>query len=561
MSQQARILLVEDEIDFLEFYVEELEEEQTYTYEIDTARNLDKAKVHIQQHKYSVIVTDVRLQTNDDGGMTILKLAKSIDPDTQVVLFTGFAGQDARQLAIELGATDYLTKPIDFELMREKVRRCADIYQKRKDMRGPRNLPTPETLVYASQVMKDVDKLALKLAKEDHDVFITGERGTGKGIIAEGIHFASGRKDAGFEILNCGSMSERTLEQILFGKYDESTDERAIGVLERLTGGTLVLDRISSLSLQLQEQLYDTISTGNLSPAGLNTDISLVLRLILIDESDLESQLRQGLFSQQLKHYIDKHADMLVVPPLRERVDETYQDVLTLSTHFITSYGSTKFANQEMPRLSPQVEMLFKLYPFPGNVRELQQIIISALRQVEGDKIEESHLPEHIRSYGIRPGLGVNEADDVAILCPHGDFYCQQIKTIANAHADLKGVWFDMEHDELHTDLRDKLKRFGLSILPREHADSLQTIMCSTCIPIQSCHFAVVDVTHATHRTFHDLGLLGALGVPTLKLLHDGASASSDIDTQTYVTYKSETEIVSIVDDWLKLHVLHGTDY
>lgn len=544
----APVLIIEDEEPLLKLYLLKLTDD---AYQLEPAYSLKEARRKLAETEYHVVLTDIKLRTADRGGITLLEEVKKQYPASQVILFSGIAGTDEARQARRLSADGFLTKPLDFDNVRQVIRNSIALRNQLIEIYPPANdFITPDPLIYYSQPMKKLIQKATKLANRDDNVLIIGEIGTGKGLIAEGIHFGSER--AVFELINCGSLSERSLGRILFGHYDEKTDIYHSGVLERLRGGTLVLDRMSGLSLPLQNLLLQALKNKRFQPShDKSSEFSVDLRIIAIDETDLQSEVNQGLFLQELYDLVAQIR--LNVPSLRNRFDSNYKDVLILAEHFIDKYSQAQSgakAETSPPQLSPESAYILETYPFPHNVSELQKVIRLALGNAQGQShIMTEHLPLRLQRYGIRLGLDTADKEN-PILCPHGSFYCDKADKIAKAHQVSKGVYLHIQ-DTAFELISNTIRKLGLESFPPEEIPNALTAMCHNCFPIQSSRFAIVDISKSDAQTLYAVGLLHALGVPTLLLKQTSVEVLTSFSKSEIRDYNTEGELLLIIETWL----------
>lgn len=559
MSQKLlpSILVIEDDSILLDTYVSELEE--TSEFIIDAAQDIIEAQEKLACNVYDVILTDLKLQAAYEGGLTILHNVKSTQPDTQVIIFTGIGGTDDARQAHRLKADGYMSKPLDFDNVRQVIRNAVIIRQQRVEMRaklsGKRPIknkelafPTPDKFIYACQPMSNLVNHAMRLAATNENLFIIGEVGTGKGLIAEGIHFASGRSN--FELVNCGSLSERSLERIIFGWFDEVTEAYNQGILERLSGGTLVLDRISGLGVRLQKKLLNTLKSGKYQVHPSVPEFPINLRIISLEETDLTIEVKQGLFIGELRQLLAQSE--LRVPPVRERKDTKYKDVMLLADHYISKYFLSSETNAINPTLAPETEYILGVYPFPGNVSELERAIKLALDRASDKVIHPQHLPIRMQRYGVKPGL--RQLDhDLKVLCPHGSFYCNQTHVIVNAHQAMQGVYAHLPKvDGLYEMVEGLIKRHGMGFFLPEKVNNARVTLCSTCVPIQSSHYAILDISDANYQTMYEIGMIHALGIPTLFLKNSGSRVPVLEGATAIVEYQNYNDLCSHIENWLR---------
>lgn len=548
-ERQPHILVIEDEIDLLEYYVFQIEE--TNQYVIFSAQTIREAQEHLATQEFDVVLTDLKLHSGTTDGLNILQEVKAKSPDTQVILFTGIGGTEEARQAERLKADGYLTKPLDFERVRQVIQGAVQWRGQRIaareaiSRRKQRHLPTPERLIYACETMVDVIIKASQIAITNNHLFILGEAGTGKGLIAEGIHNSSQRR--AFELINCSSFSEMMLDRNIFGYYDETTNTSQTSVLERLQGGTLVLDNVSSLSLRLQDKLLAVLKSQSLQLSGSNEAIPIDIRIISIDEISLKILVKQGLFSSELYEFLVQTE--LVVPPLRERRDDKYRDGLILAEHFVKKYN---IGEHEL-NLSSETEYIIENYPFPGNIRELEKTIRLALIANNGkaETILPEHLPKRLRRYGIQAGLGANQQEQ-KLLCPHGNFYCNQTRLISSLHGTGNNLYLRLSDRDTENSIARIGERFGLSTLSSiEDIKDALTQICATCVPIQSCQYAVLELAQNSEQVFYELGMLHALGAAVLVVKLYETNLPALFGTTKVMSYQDIEELSSLIEDWL----------
>jgi DNA-binding NtrC family response regulator len=556
-DNNVRVLVIEDDPGLLDAYVKRLTSDD---YIIDAAQEMTDARSLVGQHDYAVILTDLKLHTSDEGGLEILSEVKKSHPDTQVIIFSGVGDTQAVVRAFRLSADGYVTKPLDFNRVREQIMTSIGVYRWQRSLRdedaanpvrrepvGMPQIETPEPYYAYAESMQKIVKRAKRLYRTSENILITGEAGTGKSLLAEGIH--RGSKRPGFELINCAGLSDVTLEPVLFGMVE---DDSAIkpGVLQRLEGGTLVLDRVSSIGKRLQIRLLEALQSGHFSPAPDVEPIKVNVRIISIDEGYLVDDVNQGLFVEELYKLLSRA--YLHVPPLRERYDDSYRDAPILAQQFITQKYEVDC------QLDPEAEYMIERYPFPGNVAELDRAIRQALGILNGSKrILPEHLPPSMLRYGVRPGLGVIE-DDKRVLCPHGPFYCDRTGMIANAHRSMNGVYLRLGNDfpsDTLVQITTMLRQLGMTPLQVERIPDAQTPMCATCIPTQSSHFAIVNVTDDIQHVLYDLGLLHALGTPTLILSKSNDVFATHAENLNPHFYEDGNSLIQIVEHWLNTQV------
>jgi len=560
IQDRPKVLIIEDDPLDLRSYVKFLSEGRG-DYDLHSAESLKQAQDLLKKEEYAVVLTDLRLRKAEEGGFTVIKEVKASYPATLVIVFTGIGGADSANDAIRFGADDYMTKPLNPERLRQVVRNGIEIYEQRRiewlDMQREgalnRPLPTPGgSFVHSCRSMTDLVDKAIRLAQSDDHLLIAGEPGTGKGLLAECIHLGSER--SAMDLVNCGSLSEHSTERILFG--DATEQIYSAGVLERLGNGTLILDRIASLSIRLQERLLKAILSGQYSLHPAHPPATINVRLIAINDGDLESSLQQGFFLSELyAQFLQK----IEVPPLRRRYDEDgrYRDVLHLANYFIKKYSTANGENSGAEPYSEEAKDIFIKYPFPGNVSELERVIRLALTKSQGGTILPNHLPERMHRYISRPGLG--PATKVSrVRCPHGDFSCNQTETIASAYSQAKGIYLRLGKLAPRTVQALDLYFKNLGLIPirsrDQHLNQVLTPICGVCVSLQSARFAVIDYDFETDAANYELGMLNALGTPTLIISKRGRTYENFSPTLIY-EYESEADIPNIIERWVSEHL------
>ncbi|GMV43976.1 MAG: sigma-54-dependent Fis family transcriptional regulator [Myxococcales bacterium] len=354
----------------------------------------EQALAALRQRRYDLVITDVRMPGAD--GLEVLRTARQLHPDCHVILITAFASVDTAVAALRLGATDYLVKPFRFAELEEKLAPlCARADPSPEDPHGFRLAD----VVCCSRGMQDVLSSVRRIAPGDANVLITGETGAGKEVVAEAIHHFSRRAEGPFVRVNCAAIPDSLFESELFGHekgaFTGAVARRA-GRLEAAHGGTILLDEVASLSLEGQAKLLRAIQTRQFERVGSSKPITVDVRVIAAAQDDLPDRIERGTFRKDLYYRLGVFT--VRVPPLRERVD----DVGPLAAHFVTHIARRQ--GRAAPRVGPAAKAILESHPFPGNVRELQNVMERAVTLCGGDEI----LPAHICLDGV-PG-GSSEA-------------------------------------------------------------------------------------------------------------------------------------------------------
>jgi DNA-binding NtrC family response regulator len=352
----------------------------------------------LTQERFSIVITDLFLP--DCSGIDILKKVKEDSPQTEVIMITGHASAETAVSAMKEGAYDYITKPLNIEELKiiigkavEKGRLLSENVYLRKQLLDKYEFAN---IVGNSPAMQTVFNLMKRIVKTDSTVLVMGESGTGKEVVAKAIHFNSHRKDKPFIAVHCGAIPETLLESELFGHMKGSftgAHKDKLGKFEAANGGTIFLDEIGTMPLQLQSKLLRVLQEQEIERIGSTRPIKIDIRIISATNQHLEEEVRKGTFREDL--YYRLNVIPLVIPPLRERVS----DILPLVRHFMVKYCD----EMARPNLTIAKEALeaMERYDWPGNVRELENAVERSVALTEGEQITLLDLPANIsKLYG-----------------------------------------------------------------------------------------------------------------------------------------------------------------
>ncbi len=362
---------------------------QKQGYNVRQADSGKEALALIEKEGAELAITDMRMPEMD--GLTLLNEIRNNYPDTAVIVITAYASVESAVKAMQSGAADYLIKPINLEQLSiiiqkiEKNQRliAENLYLKRR-------LETvesfPDMLGRSESFLKVLADISL-VARSDSTVLIRGESGTGKELAARAIHAGSNRKDGPFLAVNCAALPETLLESELFG-YERGAftgaAKRRIGRFELADGGTLFLDEIGDLPMPIQVKLLRVLESKTFERLGGNTSIKVDIRLIAATNRDLEERITAGLFREDLFYRLN--VVPLFLPPLRQRKD----DILFLAGHFIKRFSAR--SGRAISGLTPKAKDMLMRYPWPGNIRELENTIERAVVLCRGDVIDVDSL-------------------------------------------------------------------------------------------------------------------------------------------------------------------------
>jgi DNA-binding NtrC family response regulator len=375
MKREIRIMVVDDEAAMRESLAGWLTKEG---YRTLTAASGPEALELLTKDTYTLLLVDIKMPGMD--GLALLRRVKSGFSDSLVIMITAYGSIESAVEAMKQGASDYLLKPFDPELMLLiidkllKQRAMAEENQLLKDRLAEREGALFEDLVSGSPVMHPVFKLIEDVAPTETPVLITGESGTGKELVARALHARSARAFGPFVTINCGALAEGLLESELFG-HERGAFTGAVkarrGRLEMADGGTLFLDEVGEIPLKMQVDLLRVLEDRRFQRVGGSDSLTSDFRLICATHQDLPQLINAGRFRPDFYYRINVIA--IFIPPLRERPE----DVQTLSRHFLNRFA--REMNKPVKGLTPEAQRLLAAYAWPGNVRELKNVMERAV--------------------------------------------------------------------------------------------------------------------------------------------------------------------------------------
>lgn len=362
-------------------------------YKVVTAETGRKGLDLFRDSQTDILITDLKLPDMD--GIQILKEVKTRNPEAHVIVITAYGSVDSAVTAMKEGASDYLTKPFSMDELLLIAKRLVKIKQLeeenlllRKKVEERYGL---EGLVGKSPQMLKIYDLIETVSQTDTTVLINGESGTGKELVANAIHLRSLRKNGPFIKVNCAALPETLLESELFG-HEKGAFTGAIkqrkGRFEMADGGTLFLDEIGDISPAVQVKLLRVLQEKKFERVGGNETLSVDVRLICATQKDLKEEIRKGTFREDL--YYRLNVVPINLPPLRER----REDILLLADHFMDKFS--KKMGKEIAGLSEDAKTLLLRYPFPGNIRELENMLERAIALIKGKIIQAEDLPDEV---------------------------------------------------------------------------------------------------------------------------------------------------------------------
>jgi two-component system response regulator HydG len=363
---------------------------------------------------FATIVTDLSMA--EMSGLELCEQLLATFPDTPVIVVTAYGSMETAIGAIRVGAFDFLAKPLDMNLVGLSVARAVKHHDLVIELRRLRDVVVDESafksIIGLSPSMARVHDLVARVARTDASVVIEGETGTGKELVARSIHDASPRKNGPFVAINCAAVPPNLIESELFGHARGAfTDAKTsrIGLFAQASGGTLFLDEIGEMPLEMQPKLLRALQERVVRPVGGTSDVKFDVRLVSASNRDLEAEVEEQRFRQDLFYRIN--VVKVEVPPLRERGS----DVLTLARYFIGRFAA-RAKRPPMELTTPVAERLLA-YDWPGNVRELENCLEHAVALGRFERITVDDLPEKVRAYSAQPfAVAVNEPDEVLPL-------------------------------------------------------------------------------------------------------------------------------------------------
>jgi DNA-binding NtrC family response regulator len=383
-----RILIVEDNETLRKGIRVSLEESDYVVHEAATG---EEAVAKLESESFPLVVTDIRL--GDLTGVDILKKAREINSDTDVILMTAYATVETAVQALRLGAFDYIQKPFELEHLKHRVRNAL----KMRRMRGEieffqkaqyRNVLEDGALVAESRSMRDILSVVKKVAPTTATILVTGDTGTGKELLATLIHFGSSRVNGPLVKVNCAALHENLLESELFGHERGAftgAEKLRVGRFEQADKGTIFLDEIGDMSPATQAKVLRVLQEQEFERLGSSgKSIRVDVRVVTATNKDLRTEVKEGRFRQDL--FFRLNVVNLHVPQLRER----REDILPLARFFLDRYAVD--FKKRVTGFSPEAINKLRQYPWPGNVRELQNAVERAVLLCEEEIIDASHL-------------------------------------------------------------------------------------------------------------------------------------------------------------------------
>lgn len=384
---KARILVVDDEQSMREFLEIFLRREG---YDVVTACNVDTALVYLESDEIDLVITD--MQMPEKSGLELILAAREVSPETLTIVVTAFGTTDSAISAMKEGAYDYLTKPFKVEELRLVIEKALEkkllSNENRRLKQELKSQTRNRSMIGHSRAMHKVFDLIAQVAETKTNILVTGESGTGKELVARAIHDQSDRNAQPFVAINCGAIPENLLESELFGHVKGAFTgavQAKEGLFETANGGTLFLDEIGELSHHLQVKLLRALQEKSIRRVGDTVDRSIDVRIVSATNRRLEDEVAGGRFREDV--YYRLNVIELILPPLRERAD----DIPLLAQHFIRRFADE--LGKEVEGMDAAAFDVLSTYAFPGNVRELENLIERAVALTRSPVIGIDLLP------------------------------------------------------------------------------------------------------------------------------------------------------------------------
>jgi DNA-binding NtrC family response regulator len=396
MQNTTRILIVDDERVALKNLEHVMKKEG---YDVTATESGQNALKLLEDQRFDVVLTDLRMEKVD--GMQILKKSQDLYPDTEIIMITGYATLESAVEAMKKGAFHYVAKPFKLDVVRNVVREAVEKIMLKRENRQLRdqieNYQGKVKIITKDSSMQRILETAKQIAPTDCNVLLSGESGTGKELVARYIHFNSERAEGPFFAINCGAFTEELLSNELFG-HEKGAFTGAIsakrGLIEMASRGTLFLDEITEMPPSMQVKLLRVIQEKEVLRVGGTEPVKVDVRFIAATNRDISDVIKSGRFRQDL--YFRLNVVSLRIPPLSERKD----DIPLLSYYFLKKYAA--LMKKDVGEISEEAIGLLMNYDFPGNVRELENIIERGVALTNGTTVEIAHLPEDLRELSIR---------------------------------------------------------------------------------------------------------------------------------------------------------------
>jgi two-component system response regulator HydG len=435
IRKPPRVLVVEDDTENRTAISKVLEGAD---YRVLQADNGQQALDLLEEENVDIVVTDLRLPIMD--GVELLKRAKAVDQEIEVIMITGHGTVEIAVEAIKEGAYDFITKPVKKAQLLRAVEKAAErqhLSRENRDLRQQLNQSGARRIIYASAEMRNVTRMVEQVAPSTATVLITGDSGTGKEVIADAIHAASPRRLKPLIKVSCAALPDTLLESELFG-YEKGAftgaNARKEGRFELANGGSLFLDEIGEISPTVQVKLLRVLQDGKFERLGGTRTIDADVRILAATNKDLHKEVEEKRFREDLFYRLNVIS--IRIPSLRERKE----DVQLLAMHFLKLYSDKN--NKQIENFTEDAMLALTSYDWPGNVRELENAVERAVVFTNGKQIPLSVLPQNVSAFAesrhsltFKIGTPLRELERKAI-----DITLQHTRGDKNMAARLLGI-------------------------------------------------------------------------------------------------------------------------
>jgi two-component system response regulator PilR (NtrC family) len=411
-TKKPALLVVDDEASIRELLEIMLKREG---YDVDCATSAEDALQYVGKRRYDAVITDIAMPGL--SGIELLSKLRQQSHDVAVIVMTAHGSTETAVEAMKLGATDYLTKPFQIDEMKIAVGsalKARDLERENRQLRSELGKAfSMESIIGNSPAMQPVFELIKRVSATKTNIMILGESGTGKELVAHAIHRNSSDPSAPFVVINCAAVPEALFESELFGHkrgaFTGAVTDKA-GIFEQAHGGTLFLDEVGDIPLSVQVKLLRAIQQKSFRPVGGTEDITVDARIICATNKNLEEMAQKGTFREDLFYRLN--VIQIRMPPLRER----REDIATLAEHFLAKFAVTM--GKPVKSISKEAMRMLATYDFPGNVRELENVVERAVA-LETQSVV---LPESLPQKLLMPKAAVATAGAPAPQGPAGVF-------------------------------------------------------------------------------------------------------------------------------------------
>ena len=396
MQNHAKILIVDDETIALRNLERAMNKEG---YDVTASSSGVNALKILEKQEFDVVLTDLKMEKVD--GVQVLTRCRELYPDSEVIIITGFASLPSAVDSVKKGAYYYLAKPIKLDEVRRVVREAIDKVKLKRENAQLReqieNLRGKVRIISQNQKIRKLLETAEQIGPTDCNVIVSGESGTGKELFARYIHSCSRRAEGTFFAINCGAFTESLLTSELFGYEKGAFTDAAVmkkGLIEMASGGALFLDEITEMDPSMQVKLLRVIQEKEVLRLGATEPVKVDVRFIAATNRNIKDAIKAGQFREDL--FFRLNVVSFFIPPLSERRD----DITLLTYYFLKKFSA--LMNKDITEISQEALSILTNYDFPGNVRELENIIERGVALTNSNIIEAAHLPEDLREMSIR---------------------------------------------------------------------------------------------------------------------------------------------------------------